>query len=83
MPTTTERIRALAANARPTKKGQVVTLDVYVYPDGTSAVRAKGVTGLGHSLQCNHDEDFASIVTGVMQEMRDNPVPQADAQAPG
>ncbi len=74
MLSTRERVVALARNARPTSKGQVVTLDVYVYPNGTSAVRAKGVTGLGHSLQCNDDEDLASIVKGVVQEMRDSPV---------
>ncbi len=64
-----ERTEALAANARPTPKGQAVTLDVYVYPDGTSAVRSKGDTG-SHSHQCNTDGDLAITVQGVAQQMR-------------
>jgi hypothetical protein len=73
MPTTEQRIVALAALARPTRKGHAVTLDLYVYPDGTSALRAKGITGHRRALRCRDDDALERVVHGVVAAMRNSP----------
>lgn len=72
MPTTQERIAAMAANARQNAKGHAITLDLYVYPNGKGAVRAKGETGYRRALPSNNDDDLARIVRAIVGEIRDN-----------
>jgi hypothetical protein len=70
MPTTEERITAIAASARQNKKGRAVTLDLYAYPDGSSFVRPKGKTGVGHSVRCEDDAAMAYVLKAVVKEIR-------------